>query len=102
MTAAEVAGTWIGSIYAHPDRPTVKHRDILVFLAVDPQFACKDSPDERSASPDTLAKVCAVSRSTVQRALKWARAALLLVCVSRGHRVVDGIVTNSRWRLVVA
>jgi hypothetical protein len=48
VTAAEVAGMWLGLIYAHPDRPPAMQRDVLAALAVDKRLAGRD-PDTRRA-----------------------------------------------------
>lgn len=100
VSAAEVAGLWLGLVYAHPDRPPAMQRDVLTALAVDKRLT-GDGPDKRTASIRILQEVCQVSRSTVQRALRWARQVFLLVLLKRGHRVADGIVIDTSYRLAV-
>jgi hypothetical protein len=97
-TATEVAGTWLGNVYGRPDLPPVRQRDVLVMLAV---RCAEDGPDRRIASIDSLSFLCATARSTVQRALRWAKRAGLLVVARRGHWVSPGVSVPTIWQLVV-
>jgi hypothetical protein len=97
-TATEVAGAWLATVYGRPDLPPVKQRDVLVQLAV----RCEeDGPERRIASIDLLSGLCATARSTVQRALRWAKRAGLLVPHRRGHWIAPGVSVPTIWRLVV-
>lgn len=86
---------WLGSVYCHDSRPPALQRDVLTALAV--KFA--DRAGEGYASIESLAGFCGASRSTVQRALRWARATGLLQRKSRGHRLGNGKVLASEWQL---
>ena len=87
---------WLNTMYCHPDRPPALQRDVLTALAV--QFVDWGTGTGR-ASIDTIAEFCHTARSTVQRALRWGREALLLVRTRRGHRLGNGKVIASEWRL---
>lgn len=88
---------WLSRVYVHARRPPGRQRDVLVALAV--QFA--DWGTGRGyASIKSLSEFCSTSRSTVQRALRWARGASLAVRRTRGHRRGDGTVMASEWQLV--
>jgi hypothetical protein len=86
---------WLRSVYCHESRPPALQRDVLTALAV--KFA--NRAGEGYASVEALAGFCRVSRSTVQRALRWARTAGLLQRKSRGHRLGNGKVLASEWQL---
>ena len=85
---------WIGAVQRHPERPAANQRDVLTALAV--QFI-----DWRAgtgcASLDMLAEFCGASRNTVQRSLKWAVEAGLLVRTKRGHSMISGGSVASEW-----
>lgn len=87
---------WLNAVYCHPDRPPAAQRDILSALAV--KYLDWRS-GEGFASIEMLADFCGAARSTVQRALRWARAAELLVLTRRGHRLGNGKTIASEWRL---
>ncbi len=101
MTAAEIAGIWIGLIYARPDRPPMRQRDSLVTLAVGVKPRDSDHPDLRTIALDALDAVCGAGRRTIQRALRWAVKAGLLKCKQRGHRIADGITVPTTWQLLI-
>jgi hypothetical protein len=42
VNADEIAGKWLGLIYAHPDKPSAMQRDVLAALAVDKRLAGRD------------------------------------------------------------
>jgi hypothetical protein len=90
---------WLSQVYLHPERPLARHRDVLTSLLV--KFG-----DWRQgvavASISGLASFCGLSRSTVQRALRWGRASSLVLCSRRGNRAGDGSVRASEWTLVMA
>ena len=86
---------WLGAVYGHESRPAALQRDVLTALAV--RFANRSG--EGYASIDSLAGFCGASRSTTQRALRWARATGLLHRKSRGHRLGNGKVLASEWQL---
>ena len=86
---------WLGSVYSHESRPPALQCHVLTALAV--RFA--DRSGEGYASIESLAGFCDVRRSTVQRALRWARSAGLLRCKTRGHRLGNGKVIASEWHL---
>ena len=90
---------WLNEVYCHPDRPPAAQRDILTALAV--KFLDWRS-GEGFASIEMIAEFCGAARSTVQRALRWARGAFLLVLTRRGHRLGNGKVIASEWRLALA
>jgi hypothetical protein len=111
-TAIEVAGRWLRLIFRHGDRPPVKQRDVLAMLAVgdlgdeDKKRDEDKHPDLRVASIATLAALCEVGESTVKRAVAWARRYGLLALrgggARRGHRLGNGTVIPTTWRLVIA
>jgi hypothetical protein len=88
---------WVAHVYEHDARPPAKQRDVLVALAV--HFADWGT-GEGAASILGLAQFCGIGRATVQRALRWARQACLLVRTRRGCRTGDGSVWPSEWRLI--
>ncbi len=97
-TATEVTGTWLGMVYGRPDLPPVRQRDVLVMLAA----RCEeDGPDRRIASIDSLSFLCSTARSTVQRALRWAKRAGLLLVARRGHWIAAGESVPTIWQLVI-
>jgi len=87
---------WLNSVYHHPAKPPSNQRDVLTALAV--KFVDLDS-GEGHASIEELADFCDASRSTVQRALRWARKESLAVRLSRGHRLGNGESVASAWQL---
>lgn len=104
MTSAEIAGAWLGLVYARPDWPPIGQRDVLVTLAVHSGCAGSDpdkQPEERRASEKLLREICGASISTIRRALRWAQKAALLVRLQRGHYVADGVAVPSTWRMVI-
>lgn len=100
MTAAEIAGMWLSTIYSRPDLPPVKQRDVLVMLAIRCEVD-KDGDDRRIASIGLLNQLCAAGERTVQRALQWARRAGLLLVARRGHWIAPGESVPTIWQLVV-
>lgn len=52
--ATEVAGTWLGIVYARPDLPPVKQRDVLIMLVV---RCAEDGPDRRQGTRDKIAEM---------------------------------------------
>lgn len=109
-SAIEVAGRWLRLIFRHPGRPPVKQRDVLAMLAVG-RLGDEDDEDEaaearrpadlRTASIAMLARLCEVGESTVKRAVAWADKAGLLKKAVRGHRLGNGTVIPTTWRLVI-
>jgi hypothetical protein len=88
---------WLAAVYEHDSRPPARQRDVLTALAV--HFA--DWGNGRGfASIKGLAQFCTIGRATVQRALRWAREACLLVRRRRGCRAGDGTVWASEWQLI--
>lgn len=87
---------WLNIMYCHPARPPAPQRDVLTALAV--QFMDWGTGTGR-ASIEMLTGFTRHTRSTVQRALRWACDALLLVRTVRGHRLGNGKVIASEWRL---
>lgn len=87
---------WLSAVYCADDRPAGMQRDVLTALCV--RYSEWRTGLAR-VSQLTLMAWCQASRSTVQRALRWARSAGMLDCVSRGHRLGDGTAAPSVWRL---
>lgn len=83
-------------MYCHPARPPAQQRDVLTALAV--KFMDWGT-GTGYASVDMLAEFTRHTRSTVMRALRWGRDVLLLVQTRRGHRLGNGKVVASEWRL---
>lgn len=88
---------WLARVYEHHARPPARQRDVLVALAV--HFVDWGS-GQGYASIQGLAEFCRIGRSTVQRALRWAREARIVRRLSRGHRRGDGTVVASVWQLI--
>lgn len=88
---------WLGAVQRHPERPAANQRDVLTALAV--QFIDWQS-GTGIASLDMLSEFCGASRNTVQRSLKWAVEAGLLVRTKRGHSMISGGTVASEWLLV--
>jgi len=87
---------WLNAVYSHPSRPSALQRDVLTALAV--KFMSW-ADGTGYASIDMLAEFTRHTRSTVKRALRWGRDVLLLVQTRRGHRLGNGKVVASEWRL---
>lgn len=87
---------WLNAVYCHPDRPSAPQRDVLTALAV--KFT-DWATGEACASIEMLAEFTRHTRSTIQRALRWACDALLLIRTRRGHRLGNGKAVASEWRL---
>ncbi len=92
------AVAWLNAVYSHPARPPALQRDVLTALAV--KFLSW-ADGTGYASIDMLAEFTRHTRSTVKRALRWGRDALLLIQTRRGHRLGNGKVVASEWRLQV-
>jgi hypothetical protein len=87
---------WLNAVYCHPGQPSALQRDVLTALAV--KFMDWGT-GTGYASIEMLAEFCGAGRSTVQRALRWACTARLLVRTKRGHRLWNGGAVASEWLL---
>jgi len=87
---------WLNAVYCHPARPSALQRDVLTALAV--KFIDWGT-GTGYASIQMLAEFTRHTMSTVKRALRWGRQTLLLVQTRRGHRLGNGKVVASEWRL---
>lgn len=90
---------WLNGIYCHKERPPALQRDVLTALAV--KFMDWGT-GEGFASIAMISEFCGAARSTVQRALRWARKLDMLVMARRGCRAGDGTLLASEWRLKLA
>ncbi len=90
---------WLNAVYCHPARPSALQRDVLTALAV--KFTDWGT-GTGCASIEMIAEFTRHTRSTIQRALRWGCGALLLVRTRRGHRLGNGKVIASEWRLQFA
>lgn len=88
---------WLHRIYAHPGKPPALQRDVLTALAVGGFTDWKTG--EATASIKNLEEVCKAARSTIQRALRWACKARLLLRTVRGHCLRNKKPAASRWQL---
>lgn len=87
---------WIQAVQRHPGRPAPNQRDVLTALAVE---FIDWKTGEGIASLEMLSDFTRTSRQTVQRSLKWAMDAGLLVRTKRGHCLPDGKPMASEWLL---
>lgn len=86
---------WMAAVRDHPERPSEVKRLVLWALALrlDWQTGCG------YASVTQLAADADCQQRTVKYATKWGRDHELLVQARRGHRLGDGTVRASEWRL---
>ena len=94
---------WLLAIRDRPDRPDGVQRDVLTMLTL--RLDWTGSGRGFASVPDLMADT-GVSRSTVERALGWARGEggdrdrrFFLVQTKRGHRQGDGSRKSSEWLL---
>jgi hypothetical protein len=91
---------WMAAIRDHPDRPSAKEAHVLGLLALRLDWKTGTG----YVSIEQLATDAGVARSTVQRAIKWARGnpvdeRFFLARLKRGHRLGHGGAMASVWLL---
>jgi len=86
---------WQAAVRDYPGRPASGRLDVLAMLALRLDW----TTGAGFVSIGQIAADAAVSASTVKRAIRWAIGAGLLVQTRRGHRLGNGQVMASEWRL---
>jgi hypothetical protein len=86
---------WMAAVRDHPQRPPSEQRHVLMNLAL--RLSWETSTGFASARQ--LAADVGCDERTVRRATAWARASGMLIRTKRGHRLGDGSVLASEWRL---
>jgi hypothetical protein len=86
---------WLVAIRDHPGRPPAVQRLVLHCLALRMNW----ETGAGFASTAQLAADADASRPTVKRATSWAKQAELLLQTRRGHRLGNGQVAASEWKL---
>jgi hypothetical protein len=85
------------AIRDHPKRPTPGQSHVLTQLALRLDW----TTGRGYAGTRQLEDDAGTSRSTVQRATRWARDNGFLTCTRRGHRISDEITIASEWLLTI-
>jgi hypothetical protein len=88
---------WLAAIRDFPEQPTAAEFRVLTMLAI--RLTWKTM--EGSASTADLVSDASASAAVVERATAWARTHGFLEQTRRGHRLDDGRVVKSCWRLIV-
>jgi hypothetical protein len=86
---------WLVAVRDHPARPPAHQRYVLVCLALRMDWRT----GRGFAALRQIAADSDASEPTVRRATSWARRAELLLQTRRGHRLGNGQVAASEWRL---
>ena len=86
---------WLMAVRDHPDRPPPMQRHVLTMLAL--RLNWKSGAGY--VSTGQLVTDSGAEDRTVRRATAWARDHGLLVQTRRGHRLGNGQIVASEWRL---
>jgi hypothetical protein len=86
---------WLKTIRDHPERPPTVQRYVLAMLALRLDW----KTGAGYVSTFQLVADSDVSESTIRRATSWARDVGLLLQTRRGHRLGNGQVAASEWKL---
>ncbi len=86
---------WLVAIRDHPERPPAVQRLVLQCLALRLDWRTGSG----FASVAEVAEDADASEPTVRRATSWARRAGLLLQTRRGHRLGNGQVAATEWKL---